>query len=127
MCGRRRRQDFSGVAASVCGDGSGPGRPACDSGDRLVGAIFRRGGIGLEVRQNHPGPSDDFVREAGEASHVDTVAFIGGASDDFAKKNDLIVPFAHGHVVIFHASARFGERGEFMIVGGKQGPITLNR
>ena len=63
---------------------------------------------------------EDFFRQAGETGHLYAVTFVGAAGDDFAKKNDLLVPFAHGDIQIANAFAVLGEFDQLVIMRGKQ-------
>src|SRR5437763_8973613 len=64
--------------------------------------------------------SQDSFRQAGEARDLYTVAFVRAAGDDFAQKNDLLIPFADGDVQIANAFAILCEFDQFMIMRGKQ-------
>ena len=63
---------------------------------------------------------EDFFGQAGETGHLYAVTFVGAAGNDFAKENDLLVPFAHGDIQIANAFAVLGELGQLMIMRGKQ-------
>ena len=63
---------------------------------------------------------EDFFRQAGEARDLYAVTFVGAAGDDFAQKNDLLIPFAHGDIQIANAFAVLGEFGQLVIMRGKQ-------
>ena len=63
---------------------------------------------------------EDFFRQAGEARDLYAVTFVGAARDDFAQKNDLFVPLAHGDIQIADAFAILGEFDQLMIMRGKQ-------
>src|SRR5581483_2040138 len=73
--------------------------------------------LGLfEVAENFLVARDDFRRQSREARDLDAVAFVRAAANDFAQKDNLVVPFAHGDVEIFHAAARHLEFGQFVVV-----------
>src|SRR5207249_4244368 len=63
---------------------------------------------------------EDFFRQTGKTGHLYTVTFVGAARYDFAEKNDLFVPFAHGDIQIANAFAVLGELGQLVIMRGKQ-------
>src|SRR6266481_8873030 len=84
--------------------------------------MFRVSAAGtFQVSKNFFGAVEDFFGQAGEASHLDAVTFVCATGDDFAQKNNLLVPFAHGDVQVADACPVFGEFGEFVIVRRKQG------
>ena len=57
---------------------------------------------------------------AGQARHLDAVALVGAALDDFAQEDDLVVPFAHGDVEILHARQAAGQFGQLVVMGGEE-------
>ena len=59
-------------------------------------------------------------RQAGEARDLDAVALVGAAGDDLAQEDDLLVPFAHGDVVVAHAGAGQLELGQLVVVRGEE-------
>src|SRR5262249_40938168 len=73
------------------------------------------------MRENFFGAIEDFLWQTGEAGDLDAVAFVCAAGGDFAEKNDLLVPFAHGDIQISNAFAVLGEVCQFMIMRGKEG------
>src|SRR5215475_4947881 len=74
----------------------------------------------FQVGKNFFGAIENFFGQTGEAGHLYAVTFVGTARDDLAKKNDLLVPFAHGDIQIADAFAFFGQLGQFVIMRGKQ-------
>ena len=70
--------------------------------------------------KNFLGAIENFFGQTGEARDLDAVAFVCAAWDDFAKKNDLLVPFAHGDIQIANAFAVLGELRQLVIMRGKQ-------
>ena len=63
---------------------------------------------------------EDFFRQTGKTGHLYAVTLVGAAGNDFAEKNDLLVPFAHGDIQIANAFAVLGEFDQFVLMGGKQ-------
>ena len=64
--------------------------------------------------------SSTLFGDAGQAGHLDAVALVRAALDDFAQENDLIVPLAHGDVVISHPRQPRREFGQFMVMRGEK-------
>ena len=52
---------------------------------------------------------EDFFRQAGEARDLYSVAFVGAARNDFAQKNDLLIPFTDGDIQITNPFAILGK------------------
>ena len=67
-----------------------------------VGAhvAFRRQFGLLEIAQDDFGAFDDLLGHACQARHLNAVALVGAAGQDFPQKNDPIVPLAHGDIKI---------------------------
>ena len=63
---------------------------------------------------------EDFFRQAGEARDLYAVTFVGATRDDFAQKNDLLIPFAYGDIQITNPFAILGEFDQLMIMRGKK-------
>ena len=76
---------------------------------------------GLEVAQDVARPLEQLARHAGQARDVDAVGAVGSALDDLVEEDDLILPFANGHVEISDSVKRLGQIRQFVIVGGKEG------
>ena len=102
-------------------------------GSELVGAFvfFGEGGFAFggefgvfEIGQDFAGAFEDGFGEAGEARDLDAVALVGGAGDDFAEEDDVVVPFADRDVAVGHAGAGAGEVGELVVVGGEKRAAT---
>jgi len=75
----------------------------------------------FQIAENFLGTFEHSFRDAGQTRDLDAVAFVGAAFDDFAQKNDLIVPFANGGVEVFEARQAAGEFGEFVVMRCEQG------
>lgn len=78
-------------------------------------------GVELEVAEDFGGAGDDGLGKAGEAGHLDAVAFVGGAGLDFAEEDDVFVPLADGDVVVLDGFFAGGEVAELVVVGGEEG------
>ena len=63
---------------------------------------------------------EDFFRQAGEARDLYAVTFVGAARDNFAQKNDLLIPFAYGDIQITNPFAILREFDQLMLMRGKQ-------
>src|SRR5215831_13109150 len=74
----------------------------------------------FQVGKNFFGAIEDFFGQTGETGHLYAVTFVGTARDDFAEKNNLLVPFAHGDIQIADAFAVCGEFGQLVIMRRKQ-------
>lgn len=74
----------------------------------------------LEIAEDGFGAVDNRFGYAGQARDLDAVAFVGAAGEDFAEKDDLIVPFADGDVEIVEARESGGEFGEFVVMSGEE-------
>jgi len=70
--------------------------------------------------ENFFGAIKDFFGQTSEAGDLDAIALIRTARDDFAKENDLLIPFAYRDVQIADAFAVLGELGQLVIMRGKQ-------
>ncbi len=70
--------------------------------------------------QDFAGAFDDAAGEAGEAGDFDAVAFVGAAGFDVAEEDDFVGSFFHRDVDVFYGGQKFGEFGEFVIVGGEE-------
>ena len=99
-------------------------------GAEFVGprAFFGQGGFAFggqfgifEVGQDFPCSLEDGLGETGQPRNLDAVALVGGAGDDFAEEDDVVVPFADCDVAISHTGAGAGEVGQFVVVGGEEG------
>ena len=80
--------------------------------------------LGFELSEDLLGPFIHCTWHAGEAGHVDSVTFIRGTFYDLVQKDQVIVPFLHGDVVVSHAFERLAEVGQFVIVSGKKRPAS---
>src|SRR5207249_2212957 len=69
---------------------------------------------------NFLGAIKDFLWQSGKARDLDAVALIGATGDDFAQKNDLLIPFAYHDIQIADAFAILGEFRQLVIVRGEQ-------
>jgi hypothetical protein len=76
-------------AVPVPGVAVGQPRPA-----RVIELLF------LEVEEDLPGPVDDGPGDTGQLGDMDAVALVGGAGDDLAQKNDLVLPFPDRDVIV---------------------------
>ena len=70
--------------------------------------------------QDFAGAFQDGLGETGQSRHLDAVALVSGALDDFAEEDDVVVPFAHRDIAIGHAGAGAGEVGEFVVMRGEK-------
>ncbi len=52
--------------------------------------------------QNLFGARDNTSGDSGQPRHLDTIAAVGTAFNQFAQKDDLVIPFLNGNVVVFH-------------------------
>ncbi len=80
--------------------------------------------IGFEAFKDSFGTVDDGIGESGEAGDLNAVGTIGGAFGDLADKDDFVVPFFDNDGVVLKAGKGFGELGEFVVMGGKEGAGT---
>ena len=94
----------------------------------LAGGFAFAGGLGLgaggvlfEVAEDFLGAVDDGFGEARQLGDLDAVGFVGGAGEDFAEEDDVVVPFADGDVVVFDGALGVGEVAELVVVGGEEG------
>src|SRR6188472_1508009 len=72
------------------------------------------------MRKNFFRAVEDFFRQAGEARDLYSVAFVSAARNDFAQKNDLLIPFTDGDIQITNPFAILGEFDQLMIMRGKK-------
>jgi hypothetical protein len=63
------------------------------------------------MRKNFFGAIEDFFGQAGKARDLNSVTLVGASWDNFAKKDDLLVPFAHSNVQIADAFAFVSQLG----------------
>ena len=77
--------------------------------------------IGLEAFKDSFGAVDDGIGESGEAGDLNAVGAVGGAFGDLTDKDDFVVPFFDDDGVVLKAGKGFGELGEFVVMGGKEG------
>ena len=71
--------------------------------------------------QDFAGAFDYGFGEAGEAGDFDAVAFVGAAGFDAAEEDNFVGSFFDADVDVFYGWQKFGEFGEFVIVGGEEG------
>ena len=96
---------------------------------RLAAATAGAGQFAIQMMrfqliEDLPGPIEHLGRHAGQAGDVDAVALVGAAGGDLVQEDNLLVPFAHQHVVIAQARQRLRELGQFVIMRGEQGPAA---
>ena len=93
--------------------------------DRFLGDLRFAVGVELgqlQVAQNLLGARDDLRRQPGQPRDLDAVTLVRAALDDLAQEDDLVVPLAHGDVVILDAGPGHLEFGEFVVMGGEERP-----
>src|SRR5688572_29155621 len=74
----------------------------------------------FQIAQDFLGPFQYGLWHTGEARDLNAVALVGSTVHNLAKKNDLIVPLAHGHIEILQARQTPGEFSQFVIVRGEK-------
>src|SRR5215471_1731344 len=72
------------------------------------------------MRKNIFGAIENFFGQARETGDLYSVTFVSAARDDFAEKNDLLVPFTHSDVKIADAFTILGEFRQLMVMRGEQ-------
>jgi hypothetical protein len=70
--------------------------------------------------QELAGAVEDGLGDAGEAGDVDAVGAVGAAFDDAVKKDDLVLPFPHRDVQVFHAFESLGQVGQLVVMRGEK-------
>jgi hypothetical protein len=76
--------------------------------------------VAAEASKDVAGPVNDDGRDAGELRHLNSVALVGGAGNDFAQKDDLVVPLFHRDVEVRDARLRLRQIGDLMVVRGEE-------
>ena len=84
------------------------------------------GGVVLKVLQDVLGAGNDAVRQAGKPGHLDAIAAIRTALDNFPQENDFIIAFTNRDIGVADTLAVFRQCGKLMVMGGEEG-AALNR
>ena len=76
----------------------------------------------FEIGEDLLGALDNLTRESGQPGDFDTVALARTPWDNLAEEDDPSICFRDGDLVVLNTRPQFGQFGQFMIVGGKDGP-----
>ena len=71
----------------------------------------------FKVAENFLGAFQNRFRDASQARHLNAVALISPPLHNFAKEDDLVVPFAHGDVEIFQTRQAAGQFCQLVVMG----------
>ena len=104
-----------GGAASAAARGDGEQRQIVDQRPRGLAAVLR-----LEFCQYRFGARDHGRRQAGEPRHLDAVGAVGGARQHLVQEHDVALPFLDPHGGVEHPRQLCRQRGQFVIMRGKQ-------
>ena len=74
----------------------------------------------LQQCQHLARAADDLGGKSGELGDLDAVGAVGGPGLHLVQEHDLVVPLAHVHGDVGDAVQAPGERGQLVVVGGKQ-------
>ena len=81
--------------------------------------------IAFDDREHFFGPFDHPLGHTGKPRHLNTVASVGAAFNQFSQKNDVLIPLFDGDVEVLHPGFDALKLGEFVVVGGKKGFNTF--
>ena len=101
--------------------GSGAGRDRLGPHRRLRHRDRGAFAAGNQVVHHRMGAVDHLLGQPRQASHLNAVALVGFAGNQFAGKYQLGTVFANGHIEIFKSRKLHGELGQLVVVGGEQG------
>ena len=76
----------------------------------------------LNAGQDYFGCIDHTVRDAGQPGHLNAVAAVGSAFDNFSQEDDVIPPFLDDNVVIPDTFPGCDQFCQLVLMRGKKGP-----
>ena len=74
-----------------------------------------------KLRRDFFCPVNHRLRHAGQTCHIDAVALVCAAPEDFPEEHDILTMIGHGDAIVFHALQLSLQLGQLMIVSSKEG------
>ena len=75
----------------------------------------------FQLGEDHLCPLDDLVRHPRKLCHLDAVAVVRAATEDFPQEDNVVPPLFHGDIVVHHPVVLVFQFRQFVVMGGEEG------